>query len=314
MPVRPARRAFTLIELLVVIAIIAILIGLLLPAVQKIREAANRMKCSNNLKQIGLAIHNYEGTHGGVPPNGTNPVGSRRGWNYRILPHLEQQALANQYREDVEWFDPVNEPAYRTQLPVFQCPSAPGNPRVSSGATTNGQVWSNGACTDYSSSDGVDSSAVIGLGLSATLNRSGLFSNDTITRFAECTDGLTNTIMVVEDAGRPDFWVQGVKVGTIGVTPPSSVNQSAYGVWAGRDNKTQIHGHTMGSGATGLTIAGPCAINCTNWRGIYAFHPGVASVGLGDGSVRTLRQGLNVYTLIDLTTRAGGEVINTGDY
>ena len=120
--------------------------------------------------------------------------------------------------------------------------------------------------------------------------------------------------MLVEDAGRPEFWVQGQKVGTIGTTAPSSQNQSAYGVWAGRDNKTQIHGHTMGSTPTALTIAGPCAINCTNWRGVYAFHPGVANVGFGDGSVRSLKQGMNVYTLIDVTTRAGGEVVQDSDF
>jgi len=307
------RSAFTLIELLVVIAIIAVLIGLLLPAVQKVREAAARMKCQNNLKQMGLGIHNYEGVFGGIPPNGNNAIGSRRGWNYRILPYIEQQALASMYRDDIEWFDPLNEPVYTKQLAVFQCPSAP-NPRLSTGSTTNGQTWTNAACADYASSDGVDSSAVVGLGLPTTLNRKGLFNNDNHIRFAEITDGLSNGLLIIEDAGRPEFWVQGQNVGTIGVTAPSSASNATYGIWASRDNKTGIHGHTMGTGTIGLSIAGPCAINCTNWRGIYAFHTGVANVGFGDGSVRSLKSGLNIYTLIALTTRAGGEVVAGDEY
>ena len=301
--------AFTLIELLVVIAIIAVLVAMLLPAVQQAREAASRSRCQNNLRQIGLAIHNFHEVNGGVPPNGTNAVGTRRGWNYRLFGYLEQTALAKQYREDVEWFDPLNAEIYRTQVPVFQCPSAP-NPRISTGATTNGQSWTNAACTDYSSSDGIDSSAIIGLGLDPSLNRSGLFHNDNMVRFADCTDGLSNTLMIIEDAGRPEFWVRGVKIGTIGVTAPSSVNQSSYGVWGGRDNKTPIHGHTM----DGLTIAGPCAVNCTNWRGIYSFHAGVANVCLGDGSVRSLQEGINIYTLLALTTRSAKEIVANNEY
>src|SRR6187200_1041856 len=110
-----SRRGFTLIELLVVIAIIAVLIGLLLPAVQKVREAAARTACQNSLKQIGLAMHNYHDAYNIFPPPGTT-VAPRHGWATFILPYLEQGNLARQMRMDLDWFDPANRPAVTTHM------------------------------------------------------------------------------------------------------------------------------------------------------------------------------------------------------
>ena len=266
----PDRRlAFTLIELLVVIAIIAVLIGLLLPAVQGGREAARRARCANNLKQIGLACHHHHDTYGMFPPGRvqapfTVPQGQiiqgGHGTFAFLLPFLEQEALAKMYRWDRRAQGPENQTVATTQLNVFQCPSAEPDRWVTAVEDPlNYSYGGRGACGDYAGVREIDP-RLVDLGLvDRAANYQGVLTRDYLTRLADITDGTSQTILVTECAGRPKLWRAGRPVPGI---------YADGGVWVGGTL-------TFGQGSTpdGATKPGPCAINCTNDRRSTASTP-----------------------------------------
>src|SRR5262245_17254889 len=295
---RQPGRAFSLIELLVVIAIIAVLIGLLLPAVQKVREAAARMSCTNNLKQIGIGLHNYHDTYGRFPPAGTGPVPpdprypNHGPWPF-LLPFLEQQNVFNQYHWEVSWVDPLNEPARMHQLKMLQCPSA-GPGRVGRGAVDPAST-AEGACTDYAPTKGIDDKAIdqlVQLGLiDRPSDHRGVMcveldyrNPSESARLTDIRDGTSNTILVAEDAGRPTRWLMGKALRAV-YTPG--------GPWAAGANCIALQGFNPDTGQP----RGRCAINCTNAKEVYSFHPGGANVAFADGSVRFLKAGLETRIL-----------------
>src|SRR5262249_43161702 len=216
---RYRRGAFTLVELLVVIALIAVLIGLRLPAVQKVREAANRMACSNKLEQIGLALHQHHDTYGTFPPGRvdapfTVPQGQiiqgGHGFFPFLLPYLEQEALARIYRWDRRAQGPENQPVAPTQLKVLQCPSAePGRWGTAGEDPTNYGWGGKGACGDYGAVREIDTS-LVALGLvDRAADYRGVLTKNYLTRIADITDGASHTLLVTEYAGRPQLWRAG---------------------------------------------------------------------------------------------------------
>jgi prepilin-type N-terminal cleavage/methylation domain-containing protein len=317
----PRRRGFTLIELLVVIAIIAVLIGLLLPAVQKVRDAAARMKCQNNLKQIGLALHNYESANRFFPPAYTVALSTpaSTSWGVYILPYIEQNNLYQQY--NLSGAIGTNNAVISTPLKIFQCPATPNQDRLYTDGPVPGAAFVPGwgtapigwtaAASDYTVTTGVrlavlDACFADGGGSNrdGTLESVGIAtptSSFTGTPILAITDGTSNTLIIAELAGRPGVYHAGKLVG--------------QGSFTGAGWGDALNGENWFTGSlfdgTETSNGGPCVINCTNSRGygLYSFHTSVANVVLADGSVRALNASINQCTFAFLVTKKKGDIV-----
>jgi prepilin-type N-terminal cleavage/methylation domain-containing protein/prepilin-type processing-associated H-X9-DG protein len=315
----PRRSAFTLIELLVVIAIIAVLIGLLLPAVQKVREAAARMSCSNNLKQLGLAFHTYESANGFLPPlQGVQQYSGRWGyptwtgknvlnWAWAILPFVEQENLQRSFTfaDDVIVLPAAayvgGASSFAAQSPpVFRCPSdtlAASSPQPLSAGSP--QLF--GLC-----SYGVSGSTDFALYTGATTEKGdGVIHLNSKTKLTDIPDGTSNTITAgerwLDDPGLDAMGVGIFKIyySTLFLktdTPP-----------VGRVPVDQINYRLPQPPPSPMTLAGRQVM----YKRILTYsstHSGGANLVFGDGSVRFLRDSLPLITLQAMVTRAGGEV------
>jgi prepilin-type N-terminal cleavage/methylation domain-containing protein len=309
---RSQRSAFTLIELLVVIAIIAVLLGLLLPAVQKVREAANRAQCQNNLKQIGLALHGYNSAHNGFPPGG-----DINGFSVHcyLLPHIEQDILYSQINFATKPTDPSNALPYSWPVKTFLCPSDPTS------SLPPGYPGNN-----YRFNCGVSIVNTYPTAVNANMPPpDGAFWVGGVTfKVQDIGDGLSNTAAFSEHV-KGDFSNAIVspdgdtfQPGTYPATPAQALidcnsiditnlafqgNSTAGGVWMGTGHTSTRYYHAFPPGNRSCMFP-PQRISTT----ANSAHQQLVNVLLLDGSVRSVKYGIDLYTWQAMGTRNGREL------
>jgi prepilin-type N-terminal cleavage/methylation domain-containing protein/prepilin-type processing-associated H-X9-DG protein len=319
------RRGLTLIEILVVIAIIAVLISLLLPAVQSMREAANRAQCLNNLKQIALAAHGYHGDNGKFPVGarlpvlvGDRPTGGTNVW-VELLPYFEQDNLQNHW-------DPNDNSRNNTVggrnaltaqvIKILLCPSdrLPAPVWELTAETAASPPWSRGfyALSSYGGNAGKRAVYTGGPPAFPRITRDGIFWIDSCMRFADITDGTSNTCLFGErlhrdpefDRRRPLVWPDATPVGGWG----------RWGYVANAGAMFQVTLHSAAPINYRVPFGGDFSTLENRACAFGSGHPGGANFAFADGSVRFLSESTPLATLQALSTRACGEVVSSGEY
>jgi prepilin-type N-terminal cleavage/methylation domain-containing protein/prepilin-type processing-associated H-X9-DG protein len=341
----PKRRGFTLIELLVVIAIVGVLIALLLPAVQAAREAARRAQCTNNLKQLGLALHNYEQTNNALPPLvvlsgpsvGVVKWSNGFGPHARIMPYAEQGPLFDTINFDVDMQTPPNTTVSATLIGLLVCPSEI-KPSV--------RALSDGSRYGIANYGYVSGDWFVWGGLGSNLRGRSAFGPNMSRRWAEFSDGLSQTLLMSEGKAFMTYYRDCPALANIQdpahVPPPDAdpyaVAPEYLGGCALRVDEGRTQWFESGSHHNGITTAWPPNKRIPGGPGkIYAdvdltssreklgrptfaaatarsFHPGGVNALLGDGSVRFVKSSVDGYTWRALGTVSGAEVVGADAY
>lgn len=286
------RRGFTLIELLVVIAIIAMLVALLLPAVQQAREAARKSTCKNNLKQLGLAMHNYHDTYGNIP----SLTGYRRvGVNVALLPFMEQSAVYDLYNQN-EWYNGPDNKILQTLMPsVFICPSTPD------GGVPARTGWQK---SDYSFLQGRPYVDVSG---SPYRDSKSMFPQNTRISFHMVTDGLSNTMLSYESSGQNHIYNKGQNADVL----LDIVGDSYLSDWSSNwgCDLTELIRFTIIVDPLTYIAAGEY-MNSSNLSGcMYSFHEGGIQILMADGAVRFIGENMAFETACALASIDAGDIV-----
>lgn len=296
------RAGFTLVELLVVIAIIGILIALLLPAIQAAREAARRMNCTNNMKQLGLGVVQYENTFRSYPPVYVDMKTPSVTTNYPLhnvlaylLPYIGQKPLYDQYNFQIEWYRGANAAVAKSPVPTFRCPSSAGPATDSRGYAVSDYSVCRKILKGYDAWDilvdcgALTSSSPAPEGI---LRRITTAANDTTLSVRDVTDGTSCTYLFTEDAGRPKHYANDRPA-----DPSKTVSGSP---WADRASSYVIHDECYGGQM----------MNCHNSSEMFSFHPSGCVFPFADGSVRFVENEVEPAIFLALLTPDGGEVID----